>query len=451
MKSVKNLFLGTLLTALVFTGCDQGLGVSGGGLPALTGAAAISGTLRVEETLTAETTLNVPVGIENLYHYQWQRKAADEDAAWTNIDEAVSAGYTLAPDDEGKYIQVLVTVTGYGGAVTGSREETVAQGGGGGNGNGNGNGEDQGGSLTADVSYVPTNDETDWDEGAWTGKGTAEEAWGLAVTETPVVYFSVQKTATQTITVGGTDEDLVEMAETGQTWDEATASDTLAVFKVKANKVRNGKFLGGAARESDGKTEADVYDEWYDSTFEGDNFQFTLNVSEPGKDGKTVTVNLKQKVDLSTAAVFIVREDHTLERQTGIKRFADISNAGLNSHKVNFDDSPGTRLIDMLVWVDQNLDNNTEYLVRVVASEEMWPVYITYTREDGEYATLYPSVATGKVRLRGAGSTPRVIKSITGVETNKIPYKYFKYYGQNDGRSLRATLIKSRKRGILVI
>ena len=132
MKSVKNLFLGTLLTALVFTGCDQGLGVSGGGLPALTGAAAISGTLQVDETLTAEFTPSEgqAAAVDLLEkHYQWQRKAAAEDAAWANIDEAVSAVYTLAPDDEGKYIQVLVTVTGYGGAVTGSREETVAQGG----------------------------------------------------------------------------------------------------------------------------------------------------------------------------------------------------------------------------------------------------------------------------------------------------------------------------------
>ena len=71
-----------------------------------TGVPTISGTLQVGETLTADTT-----GIANAdglttvsYSYQWM---ADD----TNIQGATDATYTLAEDDEGKAIKVLVSFT----------------------------------------------------------------------------------------------------------------------------------------------------------------------------------------------------------------------------------------------------------------------------------------------------------------------------------------------------
>ena len=118
MKSMKNIgkkFLLSLIAALfVMTGCDQGLGVLSE--PMLSGTVTIDGTPQVDEILTAQTTLDVPAGIENSYQYQWQKRAADDDR-WISIDKAVNAGYTLVPDDQGNYIQVLVSVPGYRGSI----------------------------------------------------------------------------------------------------------------------------------------------------------------------------------------------------------------------------------------------------------------------------------------------------------------------------------------------
>jgi hypothetical protein len=286
-----------------------------------------------------------------------------------------------------------------------------------------------GNALTADVSYVPTNDDVLWLGSAWTGYGTAAETWGLSVTEMPVVYFSVSKTAAQTVTAGGTDGGLVERAPPGAIWDGAEAGATLAVFRVNANKLYNGKEPG------------DVYDEWYDSMFEGDDFQFTLNVGEDGKEGKTVTVNLRQNVDLTKAAVFTVTgtgNDRTLTRQTGMKRYNGISNLGLNSHQVSFNENtPGTRLLDMLVWIDHELNtpsnNSVEYLVRVAADEEAIPgLWITYRHYVGGFSI--GDEPAGKIRLRGAGTTEHVIKH----DGTGRPNMYAKYYGMYDPNTCEA-------------
>jgi hypothetical protein len=179
--------------------------------------------------------------------------------------------------------------------------------------------------------------------------------------------------------------------------------------------------------------------------FEGDDFQFTLNVAETGKDPKTVTVNLRQNADLTTAAVFIVHKDESgtatsIERLTGIKRYNGISNKGGSSHTVNFGEAEGTRLLDMLVWIDShelassaintNPNNNAEYLVRVAASELMPCVTITY-----EVSMPIPAGGEpgGKIRMRGAGNAERVIRPQDGaMEYSNI---YFKSYGANDPRS----------------
>ena len=69
-----------------------------------TGVPTISGTLQVGETLTADTTgIADADGLTTVsYSYQWM---ADD----TNIQGATDATYTLAEDDEGKAIKVLVS------------------------------------------------------------------------------------------------------------------------------------------------------------------------------------------------------------------------------------------------------------------------------------------------------------------------------------------------------
>ena len=71
-----------------------------------TGLPSISGTLQVGETLTADTTgIADADGLTTVsYSYQW---LADD----TNIQGATEATYTLAEDDEGKAIKVLVSFT----------------------------------------------------------------------------------------------------------------------------------------------------------------------------------------------------------------------------------------------------------------------------------------------------------------------------------------------------
>ena len=71
-----------------------------------TGLPAISGTARVGETLTADTSaINDADGLDDAtFSYQWM---ADD----TNIQGATDPAYTLAEDDEGKAIKVLVSFT----------------------------------------------------------------------------------------------------------------------------------------------------------------------------------------------------------------------------------------------------------------------------------------------------------------------------------------------------
>jgi hypothetical protein len=260
------------------------------------------------------------------------------------------------------------------------------------------------------------------------------ETWNLSVLEPENnnVYFAVNKTAGQTITVTGPDAALVTAYDNGYEIYDDTASETRTLFAVNAYKLHNGKFAGGAARTSDGKTVPDVYDEWYDSTFEGDDFNFTLTVTETGKDARTVNVNLRHNVK-NEAAVFIAKYDGGnftgLQRVTGIKRYSGITNPSSTGHTVNFTDSAGTRLIDMLVHVDYYLDTSVEYLVRVTADEAIPKLSLTYPSNNPNDS---PSLAArgawpGKIRLRGTGSAALVIEH-DGTSTAK---EYRKYVGPN--------------------
>jgi hypothetical protein len=147
-------------------------------------------------------------------------------------------------------------------------------------------------------------------------------------------------------------------------------------------------------------------------------------------------VNLRQNVK-QEAAVFIVKYDGEgnfagLERQLGIMRYEGIINRGQYSdstkHTVNISTTtPGTRLLDMLVWIDQQLNNkansSVEYLVRVVADEEMVCVGITYNAS--EQLPLSATEPSGKIRLRGSGTSARVIRPTENAQDNN----YFKFYG----------------------
>jgi hypothetical protein len=290
------------------------------------------------------------------------------------------------------------------------------------------------GGITANIIFLEAGNNPQKVNPSIADRAEASETWNMNVLEPAnnMVYFAARKTAGQTIKVTGPDAALVTAYDNDYEIYGDTANATRALFAVNACKPHNGKFAGGATRASDGKTGPDVYDEWYDSTFEGDDFNFTLTVTETGKGARTVNVNLRHSVK-NEAAVFIARYDGEnftgLERVTGIKRYNGITKAGSNGHTVNFTGDAGTRLIDMLVHVDYYLDTSVEYLVRITADERIPKVVFTYpTNNSGSSHLASYGAWPGKIRLRGTGSAARVIEHDGTAATNN---EYIKYVGPN--------------------
>jgi hypothetical protein len=206
----------------------------------------------------------------------------------------------------------------------------------------------------------------------WTGAGTAIQRWTLNVVEKPTTYFAVIKTAAQTITVGGTNAGLVTQAPVGTTVDGSTASDTLSVFTVNSAT--------------------------YDLMFEGGSSDFTLTVSEPGKTSKNITVTLNVIPNLSGVAVFKVTRlagdtagitetltalqaeawatQGTLTRITGIQEIEIFYSTSF--YKSQWLPSSGNRLLDAMAWVNENAQDNEEYLIRLEKNEQIPKVALTF-------------------------------------------------------------------------
>jgi hypothetical protein len=83
-------------------------------LPALTGTVTVSGTEKVGEVLTANTGSLDGTGAIS---YQWQRRAS-ADSGFENIAGAANAAYTLAAEDQGKYVRVTVSRAGNNGTIS---------------------------------------------------------------------------------------------------------------------------------------------------------------------------------------------------------------------------------------------------------------------------------------------------------------------------------------------
>jgi uncharacterized repeat protein (TIGR02543 family) len=281
-------------------------------------------------------------------------------------------------------------------------------------------------------------------ESAWqskSGQGTASQTWNLKVRDLRYVYFGVKKSADQTVTVQSADWQTPESttpvtAENEPAngaidgGDPLTASDTLAVFKVDANKVHDGKSAGSTIHE------------YYDTQFEGDDFQFTLAVSGGG----TVTVNLRADVTLDNALFVVNTTTGVLSRVSGIKQFNAITEQTLNSvtwydGTGGTEDWTGTSLLDMLVWFDTHYAaaggqsyaspnayvQGGEYLIRVV-EDALIPVVIL---------TMPVGDATTKLRLRGTGGE----RKIASDGTELLQTRYFNTAHQT-GSDTSATINK---------
>jgi hypothetical protein len=212
------------------------------------------------------------------------------------------------------------------------------------------------GTLTAPVSFVKTIKDTSltaFDGKAWEGDGTASEYWALEAVEQPVVYFAVNKAEAQTITAGGPAAALVEKAQIRQTMDGSRATGALDVFKVDTGDL--------------------------EAMFGGGVYRFTLTVTEQGKRGVTITVDLGIKPNPRGVAVFSVEKGKKIKRVSGIKSY-------------KYPDQDASTLLDALVWLDTHGQTGQEYLLRVEKNETI-PRLILYFQNSADFT----------VRLRGYG------------------------------------------------
>jgi hypothetical protein len=86
------------------------------GNPLLTGTVIVGGNVNVEQTLTANIG---DMGYGGTIRYQWQRSDT-AGGRWTDISGATAAAYTLVQADQGKYVRVEVSSTGYIGTKLGA-------------------------------------------------------------------------------------------------------------------------------------------------------------------------------------------------------------------------------------------------------------------------------------------------------------------------------------------
>jgi hypothetical protein len=108
-----------VLFAMVVTGCDNPTSED----TALTGTVTVTGTAQVGETLTAVTTTLDGSGAIS---YWWQRSDSASGSFADITANANNATYTLVAADQGKYVRVTVSRTGYSGTVSSTATGQVA-------------------------------------------------------------------------------------------------------------------------------------------------------------------------------------------------------------------------------------------------------------------------------------------------------------------------------------
>jgi hypothetical protein len=194
----------------------------------------------------------------------------------------------------------------------------------------------------------------------------------------------------------------------------------------------------------------------YDTQFEGDDFAFTLNVSEGSAAVGTVTVQLQAKVTLDNALFIVNKDTGELTRVDVPKSYSNITYHGSQLKPITWTDTPGTRFIDMLVWFDTHYgafmdgtadadiggtanayQKGAEYLIRVAEDEAIPWVYVTMPLEDN---------AT-KLRLRGAGAQ-RVISAAAGKYSN-AQYYNCTLHGRSANTGIAVPSAANATRGII--
>jgi hypothetical protein len=235
--------------------------------------------------------------------------------------------------------------------------------------------------LTADVTFAVTEDDssgTEFDIGAWTGGGeSANESWTLSAVEKNQVYFAVEKEASQTITGGGDDVAKVTVSTSGTAVDGSTPGDKLAVVTVDTR----------------------------DLVFDGGTREFTLNVGEEGKTGRTVAVTLNVEPTYETAAGAALFK---VEREGGAETLTR-----LGGDAANF-----TGFQAAFEWLESRAEASTEYLIRVEQDERSLPNLVVSLN----------NAANVTLRLRGSKDGPWTLKPFNDNAANTVNIKNFTTY-----------------------
>jgi hypothetical protein len=225
--------------------------------------------------------------------------------------------------------------------------------------------------LTADVEFGYTEDNSSdiyLLAKSPTGEDGAEQSYFFSVTEKDTAYFTVTKTAGQTLTLSGPAYEAAQVAAAvdGDAVDGTQPGDTLAVVTVNIDDDMT-KYFGGERN-------------------------FTFTVSETGKASKTININLAAEPDLLDpgCTIFSVTYDEG-GKETLTKLDAKTAEG-----------APVDNLKDALIWIDTRTESGTvevwkEYLVRL-EKDEVIPRMGLWC-EAADYV---------KIRLRGAGEERKI-------------------------------------------
>ncbi|MHB9291804.1 hypothetical protein Holit_00888 [Hollandina sp. SP2] len=313
------------------------------------------------------------------------------DGNYTAITGAAAATYQITNEDGGTFIRVKVSSSGNAGNIISEPRGPVPV------------------PLTADITFAATQSNTaSTVQSAWEGEG-ASQTWTLTAIDQSPVYFTVQKTADQIITVSGTDAAKVTQASVGQILDGSTAANELGIFGVNVGDLL---FEGTGTKE------------------------FTLHISELGKASKAVAVTLNISPQLKTGvAVFKVLEDPTpkvagdeiLERIRGIKHF--------DMETMAFEITPTSiarNLLDALAWIDRNAEAQGDYLVRVERDEALPLIRLS---------CLYQEV---KIRLRGDSQERKITHNDLPNDEDVNTYAHKGWYYHHSIAQLLSTPISNQ-------
>jgi hypothetical protein len=282
--------------------------------------------------------------------------------------------------------------------------------------------------LTSVVYYSATANATTAGDLSNTSGTQAAPVWNLNVTEEPAVYFEIEKSAAQTITVGGADAAKVTKITEGSL-DGTTASDTVDLFSVNMEDLLFNGAFGGS---TDGSTIPSGTE----------TRTFTLTVSEPSHTSRVITMTLDLSLDADTDTTIYHRKG-----EPGNYHYVKVRDAELGEDdKTNYATAtspafsaltvgPVTDLQNAFVWVDHHGvagDATTGATGYANGTTEGYSEYRLFVKKNQQI---------GKINVKFLNSKPQVDDYSMTYDTDLRNYISIELYGAGSpgGRENRIT------------